>query len=143
MSSYTVNLISAARDGDGQYLIADGGVVMVKKEDLEPIYVQGLVKIPNRYELPPGKDLFLLDAISLAGGISNQLADKIYVVRRQVGQRDPVVTQVSYRDAKRSADSNLRLGPGDVITVEHTPATVLMEALNIIRIGVSGTTALF
>lgn len=143
MSSYTVNLISAARDGNGQYLVEDGGVIMVQKVDLEPIYVQGLVKIPNRYEFPPGKDLYLLDAISLAGGMSNQLADKIYVVRRQVGQKDPVVTQISYREAKRSSDSNLRLGPGDVITVEHTPATVMMEALNIIRFGVSGTTALF
>ncbi len=143
MSSMKVNLISAARDGNGQYLVQDGGVIMVEKVDLEPIYVQGLVKIPNRYEFPPGKDLYLLDAISLAGGMSNQLADKIYVLRRQAGQRDPIVTQISYREAKRSADSNLRLGPGDVVTVEHTPATVLMEALNIVRFGISGTTALF
>jgi polysaccharide biosynthesis/export protein len=143
MTSYSVNLISAAREGDGQYLVQDGGVINVEKVDLEPVFVQGLVKVPNRYKFEPGKDMYLLDAISLAGGMSNQLADKIYVVRRQVGQRDPVVTQVSYRNAKRSADSNLRLGPGDVITVEHTPATVLMEALNIIRVGVSGTTALF
>jgi len=51
--------------------------------------------------------------------------------------------QVSYRKAKRSDDSNIRLGPGDVVSVEQTPGTVFMEALNIIRFGVTGSTMLF
>ena len=143
MNSYTIDLISAAKAGDGQYLVQDGGVVMVEKLDPAPVYVEGLVKAPKGYDFPIGKDLRLLDAIALAGGMSNQLADKIYVVRQVVGQKDPAVVQVSYREAKRSGDSNLRLGPGDVVTVEHTPATVVMEALNIVRFGISGSTTLF
>ena len=143
MNSYTIDLISAAKAGDGQYNVADGGVIMVEKRDPAMIYVQGLVKAPNRYEFPVGEDLHLLDAISLAGGISNQLANKIYVVRKAAQGENPTVIEVSYRAATHSADSNVLLGPGDVIKVAHTPATVVMEALNIIRFGISGSTRLF
>ena len=143
MNSYTIDLFSAAKSGDGQYNIGDGGVIMVEKRDPEVIYVQGLVKIPNRYEFPVGEDLRVLNAISLAGGISNQLANKIYVVRKSAQGQDPSVIEVSLRQAKHSDDSNILLGPGDVVTVEHTPATVVMEALNIIRFGINGSTRLF
>jgi len=143
MNSYTIDLISAAKAGDGQYNVEDGGVIMVEKRDPEVIYVQGLVKIPNRYEFPVGEDLHLLDAISLAGGISNQLANKIYVIRKTVEGQNPTVIEVSYRAATHSTDSNVLLGPGDVIKVAHTPATVVMEALNIIRFGINGSTTVF
>jgi polysaccharide export outer membrane protein len=143
MASYTINLLEAAKSGEGQYRVADGGVVMVEKRDPAPIFVQGLVRSPNRYEYPLGQDLRLLQAISLAGGMSNQLADKIFVIRQPPGAREPILIQVSYRRAKRSEDSNIRLGPGDVVSVEQTPGTVFMEALNIIRFGVTGSTMLF
>lgn len=143
MNSYTIDLISAAKAGDGQYIVQDGGVIMVEKSDPAPIYVQGLVKTSGRYEFPIGQDLRLLDAISLANGMSNQLANKIYVVRQVAGAKDPAVIEISYREAKKSADSNILLSPGDVVTVEQTPATVFMEALNIVRFGVTGSTALF
>ena len=143
MNSYSIDLISAAKAGDGQYIVQDGGVVMVEKRDPAPVYVGGLVKTAGRYDYPIGQDLHLLDAISLAGGPSNQLANKIYVNRPVVGAKDPAVIEISYRDAKRSADSNILLGPGDVVSVEQTPGTVFMEALNLIRFGISGNTTLF
>ena len=143
MNSYTIDLISAAKSGDGQYNVADGGVIMVEKRDPEVIYVQGLVKKPDRYVFPVGEDLRLLDAVSLAGGISNQLANKIYVVRKTAQGQNPTVIEVSYRAATHSADSNILLGAGDVIKVAHTPATVVMEALNIIRFGINGSTTVF
>jgi len=143
MESYSINLISAAESGEGHYYVADGGVIMVEKRDPETINVQGLVKLPNRYEIPVGEDLYLLDAIALAGGISNQLANKIYVKRKPVPGQDPTVIEVSYRAATHSTDSNVLLGPGDVVKVAHTPATVVMEVLNIIRFGVNGSTRVF
>lgn len=143
MNAYTIDLISAAKAGDGQYIVQDGGVVMVEKRDPAPIYVGGLVRAAGRYDYPIGQDLHLLDAIQLAGGMSNQLANKIYVVRPLAGGGDPAVIEISYRHAKKSADSNIRLGPGDVVSVEQTPGTVFMEALNLIRFGISGNTALF
>lgn len=143
LNSYTIDLISAAKSGDGQYRVEDGGVIMVEKRDPEAIYVGGLVKTPNRIEFPVGEDLRLLQAISLAGGVSNQMANKIYVVRQSAQGQDPTVIEVSLRAAKHSDDWNIRLGAGDVITVEHTPATVFMEALQIIRFGISGSTTIF
>ena len=116
---------------------------MVEKRDPEAIYVGGLVKNPNRIAFPVGEDLRLLQAISLAGGVSNQMANKIYVVRQSAQGQDPTVIEVSLRAAKHSDDWNIRLGAGDVITVEHTPATVFMEALQIIRFGISGSTTIF
>lgn len=143
MTSYTVNLLDAAKSGEGDYSVQDGAVVMVEKRDPAPIFVQGLVRSPNQYEYPIGQDLRLLQAISLAGGMSNQMADKIFVIRQMPGLREPILIQVSYRKAKRSDDSNIRLGPGDVVSVEQTPGTVFMDALNIIRFGINGSTMLF
>ncbi len=143
ISSYSIDLSTAAQSVGRSYLVEDGGVVMIEKRDPEPIYVQGLVRSPNQYEFPIGKDLRLLQAISLAGGTSNQLADKIYVIRQHPESQKPLLIEVSYRRAKRSEASNIRLGPGDVISVEQTPGTVFMDALNIIRFGITGSTALF
>ena len=143
MVSYTINLMEAATAGDGQYDVQDGGVIMVQKSDPAPISVVGLVKAAGSYDFPVGKDLRLLDAISRASGMSNQLANKIYIVRQQEGAKEPLVIETTFRRAKRSADANIVLQPGDVVSVEQTPGTVFMEALNIIRFGVSGSTALF
>lgn len=143
MTSYTVNLASAAASGTNGYTIQDGGVVMVEKRDPAPVHVQGLVNKPDMYPFPLGKDLTVLGAISLAGGVKNQLADKIYVIRPLANSSEPAVIQVSLRKAKRSGKSNVRLGPGDIVSVEQTPATVLLEALQLIRVGVNGTAGLF
>ncbi|MEN9556403.1 MAG: hypothetical protein RLZZ232_2689 [Planctomycetota bacterium] len=143
VSSYRIDLIEAAKSGEGRYVVPDGGIVMVEQRDPAPIFVQGLVRTPNRYDLEIGKDTRLLDAISMAGGVSNQMADKIYVIRQEPGKQEPLLIQVSYRRAKRSADANITLGPGDVVVVEQTPGTVLMDALNIVRFGVTGSTTLF
>ncbi|MCA9036631.1 MAG: SLBB domain-containing protein [Planctomycetaceae bacterium] len=139
MNSYRINLISASKDGGGDYLVSDGGVIMVEKRDPDPVSVIGLVKNPGKYDFPVGKDIHVLDAIALAGGISNQLANKVYVIRPVANGANPAVIELTIYKAKRSGDSNIRLGPGDVVSVEQTPGTVFMEALQIIRFGVSGS----
>lgn len=141
--SYTVNLISASRSVGNQYSVADGGVVMVEKRDPAPIQVVGLVNDPGYYDFPIGKPLTVLGAIAMADGVSNQLADKVYVIRPLSSGGDPAVVKVSIRRAKRSGKSNIILGPGDIISIEQTPGTVLMEAMQLIRFGISGTAGLF
>lgn len=136
METFRVDLVSATKTGKGGYLIEDGGVVSVEKRDPEPLHVIGLVKKPNRYEFPIAEDLRVTDAIALAGGTSMSLADKVFVVRRVPKSSETAVVQVSLRQAKRNAQANLRLEPGDVVSVETTPLTALYEALNIIRFGV-------
>ncbi len=142
-NSYTIDLISAAKSGDGSYLVQDGGVIMVEKRDPPPVTVTGLVRKADQYPFPFGKDLTVLEAIAMAGGPSNQLADKVYVIRPLSNSHDPAVIQLSMREAKKSGNSNIKLGPGDVVSVEQTPATVLMEMLQIIRFGVNSSVGLF
>jgi len=74
----------------------------------------------------------------MAGGLSSQVADKIYVIRHVSDQPEPVVIQVSVRDAKTSGQENLALAPGDVVSVEQTPATVMVDGLkSLVRFGVN------
>jgi polysaccharide export outer membrane protein len=143
MNSYSIDLISAAKEGDGSYMVEDGGVIMVEKRDPLPVTVTGLVRKADQYPFPVGKDLTVLQAIAMAGGTSNQLADKVYVIRPLTNSGDPAVIQLSIRTAKKSGDSNIKLGPGDVVSVEQTPATVVMEMLQIIRFGVNSSVGLF
>ena len=57
MSSYRINLISAAKSGTNSYVVQDGGVVMVEKRDPATIKVLGLVHKPDEYPFPVGKDI--------------------------------------------------------------------------------------
>lgn len=143
MRAYTVSLTSAAGSVTDRYVIEDGGVVMVEKRDPAPIHVGGLVNNAGAFDYPVGKPLTVLKAVQLAGGPSNQLADKVFVIRPLAQDGKTALIQVSLRKAKRNPKEDILLGPGDTVTVEHTPATVLMEAMQLIRFGVSGTTALF
>lgn len=137
MESYKIDLVSATKTGQGSYQIMDGGVVSVEKRDPEPLHVIGLVRKPDRYDFPIAEDLRVTDAIALAGGTTIAFADKIFIVRRIPESSETAVIQVSLRQAKRDARANVRLEPGDVVSVENTPATVMYETFNIIRFNVS------
>ncbi|MCA9061417.1 MAG: hypothetical protein KDA96_00080, partial [Planctomycetaceae bacterium] len=108
--------------------------------DPPPIYVTGLVYNNGPVEYPVGKTLRVLDAVSLAGGLRNQLADKIYVIRKVAGSDDPAVIQVSHQRAKHHGEENIVLAPGDVVSIEQTAATVFLDMFQIIRLSISGST---
>lgn len=134
-----IDLISAAKKGSNGYYIADGGVVMIEKRDPKAVQVTGLVRKPGKQDFPVDKEFTLLDALSQAGWTSSQVADKVYVIRQLEGQPEPSVIQCSIRRSKFDVEHNMRLAPGDIVTVEHTPETVLLEALNIMRVGLSAS----
>ena len=116
---------------------------MVEKRDPAPIHVGGLMNKADTYDFPIGKPLTVVKAIQMAGGPSHQLADKVYVIRPLAQDGKKALIQVSLRRAKRSPQEDIILGPGDTVLVEHTVGTVLMEAMQLIRFGISGTTAIF
>jgi polysaccharide export outer membrane protein len=128
-SSMKVNLVVAAREARGGYYLDDGDVVMVEKKMVPPIHVLGLVQKPGQFELPPHQDLHLLDAIALAGGRSMQFADKVHIIRHVPGKEQPIVVKISMRDAKRTGEGNMRLAPGDIVSVEETPVTMVLETV--------------
>lgn len=139
MQTVKVDLVSATKSGTGQYLLEDGGVVNVRKQDPEPVFVDGLVVKPGRYEYPPGEELRLLAAISMAGGASNPVADKVYVIRRKPNSADTFVVNLKISDAKRNQAADLLLAPGDLVSVEQTPGTVLMDGFRRLNLGVGAT----
>lgn len=107
----------------------DGSVVQVSREPKRLVSVLGLVRNAKRVEMPAGEDLHLLDAIAQAGGTTLSVADKVLVVRSISGQADPIVIEASLKNARQGGDSNLRLAAGDVVSVEETPATVIIQAI--------------
>ena len=117
--------------------LKDGDVVRVERRDPIPISVIGLVKKPGQYEMPVGKPVHVLDAIALAGERSNPWADKIYITRHVASENEPVVIETSIANAQHNNESNIRLSPGDVVSVENTPYTVLNSVVNkILRISI-------
>ncbi len=111
---------------------------MVERRDPKPIHVLGLVKKPDRYEFPVAEDLRLLDAIALASGTNNPLADKVYIIRNTPESEEPTLIEASIKKAKRNGRADLRLAPGDIVSVEQTPTTSVYEAVRLIGFGVSG-----
>ncbi|OHB72257.1 MAG: hypothetical protein A2V70_07325 [Planctomycetes bacterium RBG_13_63_9] len=135
-----VNLASVAVEGKGGRYLEDGDTVVVSKRDPKPIYVIGLVRKPGKVELPVSKDMYMLDALAEAGDRTIQAADKVFIVRRIPGQKKPVVIEASIREAKTKGTDNVRLAPGDIVSVEETPVTMVLDTLkSFIRFGFSSS----
>lgn len=137
--SYHIDLASLGQEDPGSLKLQDGAVVMVERRDPAPLHVLGLVRKPDRYEIPVGKNLRLMDAIALAGGVSSPVANKIFVIRRRPEHPEPALIEVSLRRAKKNGAENLLLEPGDTVTVEQTPSTVLLEAIRTIGFTIGGS----
>ncbi|WP_197440434.1 polysaccharide biosynthesis/export family protein [Polystyrenella longa] len=140
---FTIDLVSSSREETQKYKLGDGAVVRVEKRDPKPFHVMGLVHKPGPQDYPVSKPIKTLEAVALAGGISNPVADKIYVIRQLEGSEKPAVIQVSMARAKRDGQWNIELAPGDIVSVEQTPATVLIEALRVLPFGVSASLGTF
>jgi polysaccharide export outer membrane protein len=135
-----VNLGDAAKSGQGSsYTLGDGDVVHVAKRTPKAVYVEGLVQKPGEFEYPLIQELRVLDALALAGGVSNPVADQVLVIRQLPGQSEPVRIALGIQAAKGGGD-NLRLAPGDTVIVERTPATVLVDIVQtFFRVGFAAT----
>jgi len=95
--------------------LVDGDVVYVAKRMLRPIYVIGLVRKPGEFPYPTTQEVRVLDALALAGGASNPVAEDIMVIRQLPNQKEPVRIAVSLQGAKNVSESlTLRLSPDTV-----------------------------
>ena len=133
-----VNLAEAVTGRNDGGCLTDGDVVYVKKRAFKPVKVMGLVRQAGDIEMPANHDMCLLDAVAKAGDRTMQVADKVYVIRRVPGRREPIVIETSIRQAKHNGAANVRLAPGDIVSVEETPVTVVLDAMkSFIRFGFS------
>lgn len=143
--SETIDL-AAPSSNAVEYRLGDHDVVMVHPQKKRVVHVLGLVRKPDQFELPVDQDVHVLDAVAMAGGKSSPVADKVYVIRRRLPDSQPAVIQVSLRRAKTDGEENLRLAAGDVVSVESTPLTAVVDTLsNIVRVtaGVGGNVLSF
>ncbi len=139
-----LNLAEAVRQPGNNTYLPDGSIVMIEKRQPESISILGLVKKPSTYDFPVKHDFTLLRAIAEAGGTSSDLADKVYVMRKNRNGEGHVTILASLSKAKKNSAENIRLQPGDIVTVEHTPTTVVSGIITrIIRFGVSASVPLF
>ncbi len=141
--SIHINLADSVLHGGGGAYLSDGAVVMVQRREPMPIQVIGLVKKPGQYEYPVNQDLDVLGALALAGGVSNTFADRVLVIRKRAEMKNPAVVHVSINRAKRSGQENLRLEPGDTVSVEKTAATIALDAINVVRFTLGSSVPLF
>lgn len=131
-----VDLVKATSGDVGDLRLEDGSVVVVRKKTSRSIYVMGLVKQAGQFDMPPDQDLRLLDALALAQGRTIEIADKISIIRNNPYGPEPITIAASVREAKRNRVANIRLAPGDVISVEETPTTFVVESVrNLLRFG--------
>jgi polysaccharide export outer membrane protein len=125
----TVNLQDLGAGMGGDFHLENGSVVMVTKRPPRSFSVLGLVRRPGNFDGLNDEDLHLLDAIAMAGGRTMEIADKVRVYRQIEGQETPVVIDASFKDALAGGPDNLRLAPGDVVSVEDTPLTMALTAI--------------
>lgn len=139
-----VNLTQLEQQVPGGCYVPDGSVVRVQEQPPQVIHVIGLVNRPDNFEIEPGQEVRLLNALAMAGGRTLQLADKVFVTRNLPGHDQAVTIQASVRRAKRDRAANIRLAAGDVVSVEETAATFIVDtARQFLRFGFSSVIPMF
>lgn len=96
--------------------LQDGDVILVEKEPLARIYVQGHVHTPGVFDLPPGGGV--LEAIALAGGVlANPALGQVAIVRKG-GPTEQVNLVPALVEGK--VTQNPKLEPGDLVIVPES-----------------------
>jgi polysaccharide export outer membrane protein len=100
--------------------VAPGDVVYVPKARFNKVYVYGQVEKPGVFDVEEGERVTVLQAVSMAGGLSRRsAAGKTKIVRGGVGGKRVVVpVDLSQVLAGRAADPLLE--PGDIVVVPRS-----------------------
>ncbi|MDG2130149.1 MAG: polysaccharide biosynthesis/export family protein [Fuerstiella sp.] len=131
LRAQTVSLAETPESELGQIMIPEGAVVHVEESPPRPIQVVGVIS-NQAVEVPAGKNVRLLDAITLAGGqtYSNWISDRVTIIRREPGGNNTVRIKASIRKAKADAKEDLLLAPYDIVSVEENALTFTLSTLS-------------
>jgi len=122
----------------------DGSVVTVKRRVRRTVTVGGLVRRPGILDMPDDEPLTMLDAISQAGSTTISLADRVQIIRRTETGATPIVIEASIREAKMGGLDNVELTAGDIVSVEETPTTFVVETFrSLFNIGINAGVPFF
>lgn len=118
--------------------LQDGDIVEVERFDPAVFTVLGPVKSPGTFDYPPDVEYNLMQALAFAGG-PDLLLDPRYVTIYRQDANGEIVTATFGLDRKSLAKaSKTKIKPGDVISVEMTPATrvrMILKEMFYIRVG--------
>ena len=131
LRALTVSLADTSESELGQIMVPEGAVVHVEPSPPRPIQVIGVIS-NQAVEVPAGKNVRLLDAITLAGGqtYSNWISDRVTIIRREPGSNNTVRIKASIRKAAADAKANLLLAPYDIVSVEENALTFTLSTLS-------------
>jgi len=125
------------------FRLENGDTISIDDRKVKPIYVIGMVNRPGEYPLPVDRDLRVLEAVGLAGGVDrNSLPDKALIIRQRPDGAGVLAVRVDLNDAKKDNAQNIRLMAGDTISVEETVMSYTRGLLRgALRFGVGASLA--
>lgn len=125
------------------FRLENGDTISIDDRKVKPIYVIGMVGKPGEYPLPVDRDLRVLEAIGLAGGVDRaSLPDKALVIRQRPDGSGVVAIRVDINTAKKDNNQNIRLMAGDTLSVEETVLSYTRGLLRgALRFGVGASLA--
>ncbi len=112
-----------------QLALQNGDIVSVEQKKVRPFFVTGSVNKPGEFPMPLGRDIRVLEAIGLAGGVLLASDPNNALLTRRPERKNPIVIHIVLDRAARHPQENLSLVEGDVITVVEDAASQTRRAI--------------
>jgi len=100
-------------------VLNNGDVVSMEEKKKQPFFVAGSVNKPGEFPTPTDREIHLLEAIGMAGGVNTLSEPTQVLVTRRVEKQPPIVLRVNLQQAAKEPKENIRLMAGDVVSVEE------------------------
>jgi len=103
------------------YFIKPPITVFVEKYHSRMVFILGAINNPGSYPIPPEKELTVVEAISLAGGFTEDAAvNKTKIIRVEDGQEKAIVVKIT--DVTKGGDKSkdIVLKPNDIVIVPES-----------------------
>lgn len=101
------------------YLVSAQVLVFIEEYHPRQISVVGQVTKPGKYDMPPEKDLTLLEAIAMAGGFTKDAYTKVIKINR-IEKGEEKTLKVNANDIMAKGKKDVVLKPDDVVVVPES-----------------------
>lgn len=118
--------------------LRDGDIIEVERFDPAVFTVLGPVEKPGTFDYPPDIQYNLMQALAFAGGPDLVLDPRYVTIYRQDANAEIVSATFGLDRKSLAKASKISIKPGDVISVEMTPATsakIILKEMFYIRVG--------
>jgi protein involved in polysaccharide export with SLBB domain len=119
-----------------QLQLQNGDIVSVEQKKIRPFFVTGSVSKPGEFPMPTGRDIRVLEAVGMAGGVLSTSDPNHALLTRRPEGKSPVVIHIELDRAGRYPQENLSLMEGDVIEVVEDAGSRTRRAIRqFLRVG--------